>query len=171
MESAGCKFGPQDQQTTSAARSLAIDFAYQNKYPEAEKAFREVLEMQRKALGSDAPVVLEDIGNLASILLLERKYADAEKLYREAFGRFIKTQLSIIGRSEISALELSGHLPAKLAAVDERLIEMESCIHTGPEDFLEEVVRIIKAVGVSAVLKRQTVNDNMHLVSAKVARN
>jgi hypothetical protein len=85
--------------------------------------------------------------------------------------RFATSRLSIIGGSEISALELIGHLPTKLAAVDERVIVMESRVHTGPEDFIEEVVGILKAVCVRAVLERQTVNDNMHLGSTEVARN
>jgi hypothetical protein len=85
--------------------------------------------------------------------------------------RFVESQLSIIGRSEISVLELSGHLSTKLAAVDERVIVMESRVHPGPEDFIEEVACIFKAVGVSAVLEGKTVNDNVHLGSAEVACN
>ena len=48
---------------------------------------------------------------------------------------------------------------------------MESRVHTGPEDFIEEVMCILKGVDVSAVLERQTVNDNMHLGSAEVVCN
>src|SRR3984885_5539472 len=85
--------------------------------------------------------------------------------------RFVRYQLSIVGRSKVATLDLSGHLLTQLATVDERVIEMESGIDTGPEHFVEEVTRIVKAMCVCAVLESQTVYDNMHFGSAEVVRN
>lgn len=48
---------------------------------------------------------------------------------------------------------------------------MESGVNTRPEDFIEEVPRIVKSVGVQTVLESQAVDDNMHLRSAEVGRN
>ena len=69
--------------TATALSLLADTLTHERKYPEAEKAAREALEMDRQALGPDHPSVLRDMFNLAGILGEERHYADAEAVNRE----------------------------------------------------------------------------------------
>ena len=57
---------PQDKLIRSDQQHLAIDLAYEGKYSDAEKVFREVLEIDRRTLGSDHPDVLSDMNNLGS---------------------------------------------------------------------------------------------------------
>ena len=60
---------------------LAIALAYEGKYSDSEKIFREVLETDRSTLGFDHPEVLGDMNNLAATLQQEEKWVEAEKLY------------------------------------------------------------------------------------------
>ena len=71
---------PQDRLTATALSLLADTLTHEGKYPEAEKAAREALETDRRALGSDHPSVLRDMFNLAGILTEEQHYAEAEEM-------------------------------------------------------------------------------------------
>ncbi len=87
-------------------QDMAIVSAYQGKYPDAEKAFREVLEVDRNTLGPDHPNVTRDIGNLASTLLYEHRYAEAENLYRDVVQRFRR----VLGPDHPTTLLMTGNL-------------------------------------------------------------
>ncbi len=77
------KFGLKDSLTSSATKRLAVDLAYEGKYPEAEQLFRQELEMDRLVYGSDHPQVLNDMNNLAATLQNEQRYSEAEEVCLE----------------------------------------------------------------------------------------
>jgi non-specific serine/threonine protein kinase/serine/threonine-protein kinase len=56
----------------------------EHRYPEAEKLYREVLDVERRVLGPEHPHTTSSMDNLANVLLAEGHDVEAEKLYREA---------------------------------------------------------------------------------------
>ncbi len=56
----------------------------QGQYGEAETLQHEVLAIHEKTLGPDHATTANSMSNLAYVLTLQGKYADAEKLYKEA---------------------------------------------------------------------------------------
>ncbi|RDW57813.1 hypothetical protein BP5796_12614 [Coleophoma crateriformis] len=53
------------------------------KYPDAEKMYREALQLKETVLGKDHPQTLTSMSNLAGALTRRGKYPDAENMYRE----------------------------------------------------------------------------------------
>lgn len=53
------------------------------KYEEAEKSYREALEQREKALGPEHPGTLASMGDMAFLLLGQRKSEEAEQMYRK----------------------------------------------------------------------------------------
>jgi tetratricopeptide (TPR) repeat protein len=60
--------------------------ADEKRYGEAEKLFRETLEIKRRRLGDDHHSTLVTAGNLAETLTAEGKYAEAEQLLRQTLA-------------------------------------------------------------------------------------
>jgi non-specific serine/threonine protein kinase/serine/threonine-protein kinase len=52
-------------------------------YAEAEKLYRETLDVERRVLGPEHPRTLWLMNNLANVLTDEGRYAEAEKLFRK----------------------------------------------------------------------------------------
>ena len=61
-------------------------------------------------LGSDHPSVLRDMFNLASILLVQQRYADAEAMYKE----LIESARRVLGPQHPGTLAAMGNLAALL---------------------------------------------------------
>ena len=56
----------------------------EDRYAEAEKLFRETLDIQRRVLGPEHPNTLNTLELEAINISREGRYGDAEKLFREA---------------------------------------------------------------------------------------
>jgi eukaryotic-like serine/threonine-protein kinase len=63
--------------------NLAITLNDENRHSEAEKIYREALDVERRVLGPEHPDTLGTMNNLANTLQAEGHYAEAEKLERE----------------------------------------------------------------------------------------
>ena len=79
-------YGPADPRTLATLGSLAILFADQRKYDEAEPMYRRALAGE-EALGPAHPQTLNTVGNLANLLRMQGKYDEAELLHRRACGQ------------------------------------------------------------------------------------
>ena len=66
--------------------NLALLYANQARYDEAEPLYREALNMKRKLLGAAHPELAAALTNLAFILQSRGDAAGAERAYREALG-------------------------------------------------------------------------------------
>ncbi|KAK3938682.1 hypothetical protein QBC46DRAFT_355641 [Diplogelasinospora grovesii] len=62
--------------------NLAETLEAQGKYEEAERIHRQTLELQENLLGSEHPDTLSSIKNLADALRFQKKYVEAQHLYR-----------------------------------------------------------------------------------------
>jgi tetratricopeptide (TPR) repeat protein len=63
--------------------ALALTLAYQGRYTEAEKLYREAADINSRVLGNDHPQTVQSMNNLAYTLMKEGRYSDAEILLRE----------------------------------------------------------------------------------------
>jgi len=72
--------------------TLALTLREEGHNAEAERLFRETLDIQRRVLGSDHPDTLDSIELLAMVLAREGRYGEAETLYDEAVQRASKAQ-------------------------------------------------------------------------------
>ena len=57
-------------------------------YAEAERLFRQALEIRREVLGEEHPSYATTLNNLASLLQATGQYAEAERLHRQALETF-----------------------------------------------------------------------------------
>ncbi len=78
--------GPEHPQTLYAMETLAPTLLEEGHYDEAEKLLREVLEIERRVPVQESAVV-NDLGNEGAALSHLGRFAEAEKLYREAIQR------------------------------------------------------------------------------------
>src|ERR1035438_8552798 len=62
---------------------LATALDDEGRYAEAEKLYRETLDIQRRVLGTEHPDTLRSMNNLAIVLNHQRRFTEAEKLHRE----------------------------------------------------------------------------------------
>ena len=79
-------FGPQDPRLATSLNNLAVLYASQGKYPEAEPLHQRALAIREKALGPEHPDVATGFHNLAVLYASQRRYAEAEPLYRRALA-------------------------------------------------------------------------------------
>ena len=77
--------------------------------------------------------------------------------------------LRVSNRPEVFTKKLMCDLLAQSAAIDKRMMVMESSVNARPKDFFKEVAGGVERVGVYAVRERQTVNDDSHVRSAEIA--
>jgi Tfp pilus assembly protein PilF len=63
--------------------NLATVLDKEGHHAEAERTYRETLDIERHLHGSEHPDTLESMNNLAGTLAEEGHYAEAEKLFRE----------------------------------------------------------------------------------------
>jgi non-specific serine/threonine protein kinase/serine/threonine-protein kinase len=66
--------------------NLANTMVFEGHYAEAEKIYREILEVSRRVRGPDHPDTVHAMGGLASDLANEGQYAEAEALTREVIA-------------------------------------------------------------------------------------
>jgi tetratricopeptide (TPR) repeat protein len=78
-----------------------IDEYYQGHYDEAEKAFREVLQLRRDVSGNENRDTLGAIGNLSAAYQMQGRYAEAEPLQRE----LLETRRRIFGPEHDDTVE------------------------------------------------------------------
>ena len=77
-------FGAEHPEVASSLRNLAIVYAMQGKFANAEPLFKRALTIREKALGPEHPLVAASLNNLANLYNFQGKYADAEPLYKRA---------------------------------------------------------------------------------------
>jgi CHAT domain-containing protein/tetratricopeptide (TPR) repeat protein len=73
-----------DLDTATRVNQSATDLVRQGKYAEAERLFRQALEIRRRVQGEDHPDTATACDNLASSLTDQGKFAEAERLLRQA---------------------------------------------------------------------------------------
>jgi non-specific serine/threonine protein kinase/serine/threonine-protein kinase len=100
--------------------NLAICFAYEGKYADAETNFREVYELNRKRFGEEDPKVLSDLSNIGSILLQEENFTEGEATFRKV----LEAKRRILGPEHPDTLLTMGNLALALA-LQKRLGEAE----------------------------------------------
>jgi tetratricopeptide (TPR) repeat protein len=83
--------GPEHRETLTSKLNLAVTLSHEGHYADAEKLFRETLDVQRRVLGPDHQSALETLESLGiSISHDGQRYAEAERLFREAIERATK---------------------------------------------------------------------------------
>jgi tetratricopeptide (TPR) repeat protein len=69
---------------------LAAALWSQSKLAEAESAYRQALEIQRKSLGAEHPDIATSLNNLGTVLWSQGKLAESEAIQREALAMYRK---------------------------------------------------------------------------------
>jgi tetratricopeptide (TPR) repeat protein len=75
-------FGEGDQRYYKSLDGLALAYAAQKKFAEAEQTYQKVLSIKEKALGADSAEEALSMANFADLLLMEGKYKQAEVMYQ-----------------------------------------------------------------------------------------
>lgn len=75
-----------DETTSMLLTNLGFLHYQRSELAAAEACFREALEIQRRILGSDHPLVLTSLNNLANTLNQQGRFAESEMLFREALA-------------------------------------------------------------------------------------
>jgi tetratricopeptide (TPR) repeat protein len=83
---AKARFGVNHVNYAVALYNLAMVFAKQGKYDEAEDLFKRVLSIREKALGASHPDVAATLNNIAAVNASQGKYDEAEGLYQRALA-------------------------------------------------------------------------------------
>jgi serine/threonine protein kinase/tetratricopeptide (TPR) repeat protein len=102
----------------------------EGKLTEAETTFREVLGMARKVLGDDNRDVVTVVDALVNVLLLQRKYDEAEKV----FDDIMKTPRTD-HPDNVGLLRLRGKLRARLMRFADAEVDFTRVIELTPDDF------------------------------------
>jgi len=130
---------------------LAMILIKQGRYPEAEKLTRAALETQRTlGIGDDASISAKVLSQLASILMLEGKTADANAVYAQLDTAIAhwpperREALNLNG-ARIMALYASGQVDAGIAAAEE-LVKRQTT-RTGATSFDTAEARGTLAIG------------------------
>ena len=84
---------PTRDQQLANLESQAVKMAAAQKYPEAERIYRELLNRKREWLGEDANETVRTLDALAAFLDNRKRTAEASELYEEAW----KTRRKVIG--------------------------------------------------------------------------
>ena len=75
--------GKDHRETLATMYDLAAIYNRQGRNAEAEKLYKETLEIRRRVLGQDHPSRLGSVSMLASVYLNQGRYAEAENLCKE----------------------------------------------------------------------------------------
>ncbi|RDW58657.1 hypothetical protein BP6252_13133 [Coleophoma cylindrospora] len=81
-------------------------YFHQGKYTDAEKMYREALELRETVLGKEHIETLASMANLAGVLSSQGKYSDAEKIYREA----LQLKKTVLGKDHPETLTSMNNL-------------------------------------------------------------
>jgi tetratricopeptide (TPR) repeat protein len=76
--------GKENTELASALNDLALVYADQSRYEEAEPLYRRSLEIKEKTLGKDHPSVATTLNNLAGLYRQQGRYEEAEPLYKRS---------------------------------------------------------------------------------------
>ncbi len=96
----------QDKVTAGLQSNLAMTYAYQGKYKDAEKTIRQAYELDKKLYGEDDPQTLTAENSIGSALLRQDKYSEGESVYRDVIPR----QTRVLGPEHPSTLTTKGNL-------------------------------------------------------------
>jgi serine/threonine protein kinase/tetratricopeptide (TPR) repeat protein len=81
------EFGDRDVRTLESINSLGYYLTQADQLDEAQGHVHAALDGRRSALGEDAPDTLASLANLGGLLEAQAKYAESEKVYRDALAR------------------------------------------------------------------------------------
>ena len=98
-----------DMRSSIAARiqtNFAITYAYQGKFADAEKSFRNVYDLDLKRYGPDHPTTLNALTNVANVLLQQEKLAEAEAMYKQV----LDNERRVLGPDHPTTLLVMGNL-------------------------------------------------------------
>ena len=84
-------FGAQDPRLATSLNNLAVLYASQGKYAEAEPLHQRALAIREKTLGPEHKDVATGLTNLARLYASQGEYAEAAPLYRRALAIREKT--------------------------------------------------------------------------------
>ena len=98
---------PENALTLQARSLLAASLFIQRRYAEAEAAYRQLLDLDRRVLGSDHPDTLKAMTNLAIVINLGgRRPAEAEPIFRDA----LTIQKRVLGPEHDVTVKTMAHL-------------------------------------------------------------
>ena len=133
--------------------NLAICFAYEGKFADAETNFREVYDLDRKRLGDEDPDVLNDLSNIGSILLQQEKFTQGEATFRQV----LEAKRRVLGPEHPSTLLTMGNLALALA-LQKRYSEAEPLYR----QVLEIKTRSLGPDNYSTLVTKQQLADDLH---------
>lgn len=133
--------------------NLAICFAYEGKFADAESNFREVYDLDRKRLGDEDPDVLRDLSNIGSILLQEEKFTEGEATFRQV----VEAKRRILGPEHPDTLLSMGNLALALA-LQKRYAEAEPIYR----QVLEIKTKKLGPDNYSTLVTKQQLADDLH---------
>lgn len=81
----------------NALRWSGLNLAYLGKYGDAENALKAVLAIDQKQDGPDVPEIGIDLSNIGLVLDREKRFADAESVFRDALK--IRAPISSLGQT------------------------------------------------------------------------
>jgi tetratricopeptide (TPR) repeat protein len=105
----------------AARHELAFDIAQAGRLAEAERAFRQLLELRRRVLGADDPATLHTQFGLARAVAFSGRYAEAEV----AFQDLLSSLKRVLGDDHPDTLRVGHHL-ARMAGKQSRWDEAEA---------------------------------------------
>ncbi len=82
------KFGPRDPRLAATLNDLAFLYVAQGRYTEAEPMHMQVLEIRRKTLGADHPLVAQSLEHYAVLMIDTGR--DAEARWAQTFAASIR---------------------------------------------------------------------------------
>ena len=83
-------FGPSDPRLATSLNNLALLYATQGKYDQAEPLYKRSLAIREKALGPHHPDVAASLNNVAELYRAQGKYDQAEPLYQRSLASWEK---------------------------------------------------------------------------------
>jgi tetratricopeptide (TPR) repeat protein len=125
----------------------ALKLAQQGQYPEAEKAYKEAVQLAEKNFGPDSKYVANSLNGLAELYRAEKRYAEAEPLYKrslEISEEISEKDFSGLWRFRYNMANSLNGL-AKLYRTQGKYAEAET-LYKQEIDILEKLPRYIVAV-------------------------
>jgi len=119
--------GEGNGQTRGDMYQLAENYANQRKYAEAEKAFLQLLDVQRRVVGREAIGPQVTASNIGWLRLQQKRYAEAEQILRETSAILTRTSPAVWERFNVESM-----LGAGLAA-QRKFEEAEPLLISGYE--------------------------------------
>jgi eukaryotic-like serine/threonine-protein kinase len=144
----------QDKVSAGLEANLGVSYAYQGKYVEAEKTFRQAYEINRKLYGEDDPQTLTAENSIGSSLLRQDRYSEGESIYRDVIER----ENRVLGPEHPTTLLTKGNLALSLM-LQTRYAEAEPLLR----EVWEAKLRVLGPDNRSTLVVQGQLADVLHL--------